>query len=527
MGFPVVWFKKDLRVRDHRPLVEAMKCGPVIGLFLVEPQWLDAPEFSPRHYQFAMDSVFELSASLHKLNVPLLVGVESAVDIFSLLHGTGAMEKLYSHQETGAFWTYQRDLEVKKWCLHHQVPWSEHLQFAVHRRLKNRDLWNQKRKKIIERSPLPTPRPQGLFSNEILSKILNKSAKSLFLCPQSAPSTPLSWISGKIKGKQSSFFSLPKSWEATPGGSKKAHETLESFLTVRGQYYQREMSSPLTAFDSCSRLSPHITWGTLSLSEIHQQLECAKEELSFGPPGFSQWSRSLRSFESRLWWHCHFIQKLESEPDIEFENMNQGFDGMRENQFSQDRFDAWKTGQTGFPFIDACMRALNQKGWINFRMRAMLISFASYQLWLHWRQTATHLARVFVDFEPGIHYSQVQMQSGVTGINTIRIYSPVKQSKDQDPDGEFIRKYCPELAALETPYIFEPYLAPPFILQLSGVRLGKTYPLPIVNPKESYQKAKSEIFKWKSKGCVRQMAKDVYRKHGSRKNKFFPSQKRG
>ncbi len=89
----------------------------------------------------------------------------------------------------------------------------------------------------------------------------------------------------------------------------------------------------------------------------------------------------------------------------------------------------------GYPFLDACMRSLRATGWLNFRMRAMVMSFASYNLWLPWRATGLHLARMFTDYEPGIHWSQVQMQSGTTGINTIRIYNVVKQGYDQDPRG--------------------------------------------------------------------------------------------
>ena len=103
-----------------------------------------------------------------------------------------------------------------------------------------------------------------------------------------------------------------------------------------------------------------------------------------------------------------------------------------------DRFEKWANGNTGWPFFDACMRQLNTTGWINFRMRAMMMSCASYNLWLPWRETGEHLARLFLDYEPGIHWSQVGMQSGTTGINTIRAYSMTKQGKDHDPNGEYI-----------------------------------------------------------------------------------------
>jgi deoxyribodipyrimidine photo-lyase len=278
------------------------------------------------------------------------------------------------------------------------------------------------------------------------------------------------------------------------------------------------MSSPLSAADLCSRLSPHIAHGSLSIKELVHKVWKTRAELNAMPPHVKPKGalEGLKSFESRLHWRCHFVQKLESEPDIEMHNMHRGFDGLREPHFNRDYFDRWRKAETGLPLVDACMRMLAETGWINFRMRALLVSFSSYQLWNHWREPAHHLAREFLDYEPGIHYSQIQMQSGVTGINTLRIYNPVKQAQDQDPDGEFVKRWLPALANVPKEFIFEPWTMPQGLQQEIGVIIGDTYPEPVVDHLATARHAREVMWALRREPGAREEARKVFDKHGSR-----------
>ncbi len=299
------------------------------------------------------------------------------------------------------------------------------------------------------------------------------------------------------------------------------------------------MSSPVEGWEACSRLSPHLAHGTVSLRRVLREtarhytnvLELRRRGRLDGraPERDSRWPDSLESFEKRLRWHCHFIQKLESEPEIEFRNMSRAFDGMRTEEpeawTARERahFTAFAAGQTGFPMVDASMRCLADTGWINFRMRAMLVSFASYDLWLHWRPTAQLLARRFLDFEPGIHFSQCQMQAGTTGINSVRIYSPAKQAIDQDPRGVFIRRWVPELADVPAAHLAEPERMSLAEQGRAGCRIGKDYPAPIVDHTRAVRAAKARIAERRRGAGARAEAERVYEKHGSRK----PPERRG
>lgn len=490
----VVWFKRDLRTNDHRPLVEAAKRGPTMGLYLYEPSLFRARDFDPSHLIFINESLDDLRRNLAEIGAMLVIRRAEAVEAFKKLHRELRIDGLWSHEETGTLLTYARDRAVKLWADEAGVPWKEFPQNGVVRRLKSREGWaNRWRKRMTARILSP---PGGIVSPCLADHGPILSLRDLGLPPSART-------------------------DVQTGGEGQARKTLDDFLSARGVNYRKDMSSPVSAETGCSRISPYLAWGNISLRQVFQSSQRRRAEvqelLQEGADVDRRWTASLASFNSRLRWHCHFMQKLEDQPDLEQTNMCRAYDGLRENEFDDDLFEAWRAGRTGYPMVDACMRALHQTGWINFRMRAMLVSFACYHLWLHWKPVADELSRLFLDYEPGIHYAQTQMQAGVTGINTIRIYSPIKQILDQDPHGVFLKRWLPELQGVPESRLAEPHKMTADEQRRAGCAIGKDYPAPIVDHASAYKAARKRMYSLKGRAETRREAEKVYRKHGSRK----------
>lgn len=498
MSTQLVWFKRDLRIHDHSPLSQAAASGKCVALYVYEPELIEAEDCDAAHLNFINESLVELRERLRQIGGELLLRRGRMPDVLEHLQRQLPIAKIWAHEETFNHLSYQRDRRVRAWARGQGIPFEEIPQYGVVRRLKDRDGWAaQSRKRMI--APL-VQAPRMIEAPEDLEKT----------------------EAGEIhEPKQFQVRSFSRT-SMQQGGEQNAIDCLDSFLAERGVNYRADMSSPVTGEAGCSRLSAHLAYGNISMRLLHQRTEARTRELKelkqAGEAVEPTWLRSLSSFRSRLSWHCHFMQKMEDEPSIEFQNFNRAYDGLRENEFNREYFDAWCEGRTGYPMVDACMRALHQTGWVNFRMRAMLVSFASYHLWLHWREPALYLARLFLDYEPGIHYSQIQMQSGVTGINTVRIYSPIKQVVDQDPEGKFIRRFLPELRDVPVKHLAEPHKMTPMEQMLFGCTIGSDYPAPIVDHATQYKAARDRIHALKKLPSTREASQAVYEKHGSRKS---------
>jgi deoxyribodipyrimidine photo-lyase len=483
----ILWFKRDLRVHDHAALAQAALRGPVLPLYIVEPQLWAQPDMSARHWAFLSESLTELQSTLAALGQPLIIRVGDAVEMFESLGRELEIGGLWSHEETGNGWTFARDQRVARWAADKSITWHEPPQFGVIRRMKSRNGWAAAWDRMMA---LPQIDPsKSLPALPKLSSDPLPSAADLGLAVDAS--------AGRQIGGRTAGLSL-----------------LDSFLNERGRDYRRQMSSPVHAETGGSRLSPYIAYGCLSLREITQATWAHQSALKQDAdnPATRPWRASMNSFVGRLHWHCHFMQKLEDEPRLEFECLHRAYSKLRPSEVDQVRYDAWANGHTGLPFVDACMRSLIETGWINFRMRAMLMAVASYHLWLPWQETGLHLARLFTDYEPGIHWPQVQMQSGTTGINTARIYNPVKQGYDQDADGQFVRRWVPELAEVPDQFVHEPWL-----WEGASALLGKSYPDRIVDHLAAAKIAREKIWAVRKGDGFRETARSIVTKHGSRK----------
>ena len=469
----ILWFKKDLRLEDNEAFYEASKDFKLLPIYIIEKDQWNQLAYSDRQWQFCKECLKELKEELILRGQPLVIRTGKVLEVFDDLNKKFKIRGIYSHQETGDFYSFTRDKEIKNWASDKNIEWKEYLQFAVFRGKLNRNYWSNKWREHIKK--------------EIPNNSNNKLAK-------------LSINIGNFPDDNFFQFKNDLCEGRLKGGRKEGIKKLDSFINKRIHSYSKNISNPSKSLDSCSRLSPYITWGCLSLREIFEKSNSIKDFNS-------------QMFKSRLTWHCHFIQKLENEPELEFKDFHPFFANTRvKNNYL---LELWSKGETGFPFVDACMRSLNYYGWINFRMRAMLMSFASYNLWLPWQDSGLLLAQKFVDYEPGIHWCQCQMQSGTTSINTNRIYNPIKQGKDHDPNGLFIRNWVPELKNVPDAFIHEPWL----MNNLNNFNYLKNtnYLKPITNILESTREARKKISIITKKEGYWEISKKIYIKHGSRK----------
>ena len=483
-GRPVVvwWVKRDARLLDNAPLAEAARLGvAVLPLFCVEPSLAAATDTSDMHLQAQWQAVGHLRDELRRRGADILIAHGEVTDKLAKLAARVPFTHLFAHEEVGNAVTFRRDVAVADWCRANGVTYQEFPQSSVRRGGVNRDrrhqLWQTR---IVATEPLAVP---DFWQPADLTRL----------------------AAGTAFPKLPAFADRP-GWQ--PVTEAAAHATLYDFVSRRGRWYRGGISSPTRAATAGSRLSVHLAWGTLSARQVWHATRRRVDALDPADPDGMRWRASLEGFLSRLHWRDHFTQRLESEPDLEFRSIHPSY---RDVPFEDDPglFAAWRDGRTGYPLVDAVMRCLATTGFVNFRMRAMVTSFACHALHLDWRLIHPHLAGVFRDYDPGIHLAQLQMQAGVVGWGAVRVYNPAKQLADWDADGRFVHRWVPELRSLSGEQL------------LVGDR-PPGYPPPVVPFAERTRWMTDVLYAVRKTAAAKAATPAVYVRHGSRRPEHRP-----
>lgn len=458
----LVWFKKDLRLYDNPALFHATtECADgVLAVYVIDFEMWKKNAVSERQIQFIFEGLQTLRVDLQKINVALIVTeVKKSIDIPKTLLPLcekAKLQKIFFNKEYEVNES-RRDEAVTAYFSKHRiltVSFEDQLILP----------YSAVKTKQHDYFKVFTP-----FKREWL-RVYSESAIRLWAKPKKVKP-----LSVSLEDVPLAYSRSDKKGTLWPAGEMTANKRLKQFLEKNIFSYKEKRDYPFD--DATSHLSPYLAVGMISARTCFMRAyETNQFELDSGQSGILTW-------QSELIWRDFYRHVLIAVPRV---CMNKAFQLKTENlpwRYDEKQLTAWQQGLTGFPIVDAAMRQLNTIGWMHNRLRMVIAMFLSKILFLNWREGEKYFAENLIDYDFASNNGgwQWSASTGTDAVPYFRIFNPTLQSKRFDPEGNFIRQYCPELKNLPSRFIHEPGLLPKAQFDLLH------YPSPIINYKNARQ----------------------------------------
>lgn len=460
----VVWLKRDIRIIDHQPLSDAGRFGEVLILYIFEPSLWKKTELSRRHFDFILAGLAELEKKLEERGGSLVYAVGEVEEVLEKLLETYGSFSLFTYEEIGPPIIDQRNAKTIRWMKEHRLSYYPYYELEAFNREWEGKLSRKKWEEEMQKSAVQAP--EQIIRPDHFPESFYSSIDRIRTLP--------------VKGNSIRF--------GQNGGENEAVDTLDSFLKDRCSNYLERYQKPLPSSLSSSRLSPYLSWGNISMRTVYQTTKGAVAEAKD-----EHQKAQLEAFISKLYTYHQTILNAKNNPKLFEASVHSALDALKE-EWDEAFTERWESGRTGVPIIDASLRCLQQTGWINSSLRTLVVSFASHTLRKDWKQTAWELGRLFLDYQPAIHYTHMQQISGTYKAGSIKVQNPIRYGKEHDADGAFIRRYVPELKKVPVKYIHEPWLYPGFY------SLG--YAVPVADVVQANKKIK-DLYRSKKLEAIR------------------------
>lgn len=459
----IVWFRRDLRLSDHLPLTAAIKKhketgAAILPLYVLDNHSPNITNYGSASLWWLHHSLDCLSKSLKKKGAKLLLRSGPAVDVIRELIGELNVENIYFHHSV---LPGEGDLETElaEICEEKQIECK---------RFKGELLFTPKDIKTGGNTPYKVFTPFWRACLEQSQPTKPIPAPKTIPDPKQLPKseTLASWQLLPTNPDWAAEFN--ELWQP---GDEHVKKTVDKFIKGPIGSYKKMRDYP--AIQGTSKISPFLAFGNISIRELWHKVD--------GHEGADFYQRELG-------WREFCYHLISHWPEIIKEPFQEKFKNFTWEE-NEEFLKAWQQGNTGYPIIDAAMRQLWQTGWMHNRLRMVVGSFLVKNLRLHWHHGADWFWDTLLDADLANNTGGWQWVAG-TGADAapyFRIFNPVTQSEKFDKDGDFIRKFVPELSNMPKKYIHNPSSAPKEVLKDAGVTLGKTYPKAIVDLKRSRQ----------------------------------------